>query len=218
MRSIIAPGDLVQQPTISIAHRVAGAGRIAAGGHRSGLRVDADGLHVADAAPARKDLELVSHRLQGGERRWRGTALDRDRDVGARLLEVRFRLEREARRFDRLLDRHVEVDQVDQDLELCLPESTMSLVAANREVYDLVKDGIAVCVPNHEQGGQKTERVRVVDWHNPGANDLLLVSQMTITGALYTCRPDLIGFVNGLPLLIVELKKPGVPARSSSPW
>jgi type I restriction enzyme R subunit len=79
--------------------------------------------------------------------------------------------------------------------------STMSLVAANREVYDLVKDGIAVSVPDHEQGGQKTERVRVIDWQKPGANDFLLVSQMTITGALYTCRPDLIGFVNGLPLV-----------------
>ncbi len=38
---------------------------------------------------------------------------------------------------------------------------------------------------------------------------------MTITGSLYTCRPDLIGFVNGLPLVVVELKKPGVSARQA---
>ena len=38
---------------------------------------------------------------------------------------------------------------------------------------------------------------------------------MTITGDLYTCRPDLIGFVNGLPLVVIELKKPGVPARQA---
>src|SRR5690349_6615467 len=70
--------------------------------------------------------------------------------------------------------------------------STMSLVAANREVYDLVKNGIPVSVPDREHGGQKTERLRVIDWQNPLAgNDFLLVSQMTITGALYTCRPDL---------------------------
>jgi len=37
--------------------------------------------------------------------------------------------------------------------------------------------------------------VRVIDWDNPKANDFLLVSQMTITGPFYTCRPDLIGFV-----------------------
>ncbi len=93
--------------------------------------------------------------------------------------------------------------------------STMSLVAANREVYDLLKNGISVSVPDREHGGQKTERVRIIDWLNPRGNDFLLVSQMTITGALYTCRPDLIGFVNGLPLVVVELKKPGVPAKQA---
>ncbi len=36
---------------------------------------------------------------------------------------------------------------------------------------------------------------------------------MTVTGQLYTCRPDLIRFVNGLPLVVIELKKPGVPTR-----
>jgi type I restriction enzyme, R subunit len=94
--------------------------------------------------------------------------------------------------------------------------STMSLVAANREAYDLLKNGISVSVPDREHGGQKMERVRIIDWLNPlSGNDFLLVSQMTITGALYTCRPDLIGFVNGLPLVMVELKKPGIPAKQA---
>ena len=93
--------------------------------------------------------------------------------------------------------------------------STMSLAAANRDVYNLLKDGIPVSVPDEHEGGHKTERVKVIDWLNPIANDFLLASQMTITGQLYTCRPDLIGFVNGLPLVVVELKKPGVPARQA---
>ena len=94
--------------------------------------------------------------------------------------------------------------------------ATMSLVAANREVYDLLKTGVPVSVTDREQGGQKTERVRVIDWQQPlVGNDFLLVSQMTVTGALYTVRPDLIGFVNGLPLVVVELKKPGVPAKQA---
>ena len=38
---------------------------------------------------------------------------------------------------------------------------------------------------------------------------------MSVTGALYTCRPDLVGFVNGLPLVVVELKKPGIPAKQA---
>ena len=99
--------------------------------------------------------------------------------------------------------------------ELARDRSAMSLAAANRDVWNLLRDGVTVSVPDLERGGLKTERVRVIDWENPQGNDFLLVSQMTITGELYTCRPDLIGFVNGLPLVVIELKKPGVLARAS---
>ncbi|MGB4855031.1 MAG: HsdR family type I site-specific deoxyribonuclease, partial [Candidatus Dechloromonas phosphoritropha] len=99
--------------------------------------------------------------------------------------------------------------------ELTHDRSAMSLEAANREIYRLLKEGIAVSVPDRERGGQKTERLRVVDWQHPENNDFVLVSQLTVTGALYTCRPDLVGFVNGLPWVVIELKKPGVPARAA---
>ena len=99
--------------------------------------------------------------------------------------------------------------------ELTRDRSAMSLEAANREVYLLLKEGIKVSVPDRERGGQKTERLRVMDWEHPANNDFLLVSQFSVTGALYTCRPDLVGFVNGLPLVVIELKKPGVPARAA---
>jgi len=99
--------------------------------------------------------------------------------------------------------------------ELVRDRSAMSLEAANREVYHLLKEGLKVSIPDRERGGQKTERLRVVDWQTPANNDFLLVSQFSVTGALYTCRPDLVGFVNGLPWVVVELKKPGVPARNA---
>jgi type I restriction enzyme R subunit len=99
--------------------------------------------------------------------------------------------------------------------ELARDRSAMSPEAANREVYRLLKDGIPVSIPDREHGGQKTERLRVLDWEQPANNDFLLVSQFSVTGALYTCRPDLVGFVNGLPLVVIELKKPGVPARAA---
>lgn len=99
--------------------------------------------------------------------------------------------------------------------ELARDRSSMSLEAANREVYRLLKDGIPVSVPDREQGGQKTERLRVVDWVHPEQNEFLLVSQLSVVGSLYTCRPDLVGFVNGLPWVVIELKKPGVPARAA---
>ena len=99
--------------------------------------------------------------------------------------------------------------------ELVRDRSAMSLEAANRETYRLIKDGIPVSIPDREHGGQKTERLRVVDWAQPERNDFLLVSQFSVVGSLYTCRPDLVGFVNGLPLVVIELKKPGVPVREA---
>ena len=109
--------------------------------------------------------------------------------------------------------------------ELTRDRSAMSLEAANREVYLLLKEGIRVSVADTEpsppspsprgRGGQKTERVRIIDWENPAANDFLLVNQFSVTGALYTCRPDLVGFVNGLPFVVIEFKKPGVPVRQA---
>lgn len=99
--------------------------------------------------------------------------------------------------------------------ELSRDRSAMTPAAANRELWALMRDGVKVSVPDLVKGGLKIERVRVVDWKNPAANDFLLVSQMTIVGQLYTCRPDLIGFVNGLPWVVIELKKPGVPARQA---
>lgn len=101
------------------------------------------------------------------------------------------------------------IDQLTRD------RSAMSLAAANREVYSFLKDGIPVSVPDAKGGGQKIERVRVVDWENPAANDFLVVSQLSVTGPLYTRRPDIVGFVNGLPLVVIELKKPGVPAQQA---
>ncbi|XZE46095.1 type I restriction endonuclease subunit R [Pirellulaceae bacterium SH467] len=99
--------------------------------------------------------------------------------------------------------------------ELARDRSAMSLEAANREVYRLLKEGIPVSIPDREHGGQKTERLRVMDWEQPEQNDFLLVSQLSVVGSLYTCRPDLVGFVNGLPWVVIELKKPGVPARAA---
>jgi type I restriction enzyme R subunit len=97
--------------------------------------------------------------------------------------------------------------------ELSRDRSAMSLAAANREVHTLITQGVPVSIPDPVNGGTTSQRLRVIDWNQPEANDFLLVSQLWISGSLYTRRPDLVGFVNGLPLLNIELKKPGVAAR-----
>ncbi len=66
--------------------------------------------------------------------------------------------------------------------------SAMLVPAANLEVYELLKEGVLVSIPDGQHGGQKQERLRVIDWQTPEANDFLAVNQMSITGPLYTCR------------------------------
>jgi len=95
-------------------------------------------------------------------------------------------------------------------LELAITEiirdrSTLPLTAANQDVYKLIKDGVKVKFKD-EQGKNREETVRVLDWDKPAENDFLLVSQLWVAGDIYTKRPDLLGFVNGLPLVFIELK------------
>jgi type I restriction enzyme R subunit len=90
--------------------------------------------------------------------------------------------------------------------ELTRDRSRLSRVAANREIYHLLKNGVRIPVPDPEGDGETVEVVRVVDWDEPANNDFLLCSQFWVTGEMHTRRADLVGFVNGLPLLFIELK------------
>ena len=89
--------------------------------------------------------------------------------------------------------------------QLTRDRSTMSIVNANYELNKLIKDGVRANI-HDEHGALKTINLRVIDFDNSDNNDFLLVSQLWITGELHKRRPDLIGFVNGLPLVLVELK------------
>src|SRR5213593_4342136 len=116
--------------------------------------------------------------------------------------------------------RYTEGQLVEQPAIGLFAELGWQTASALEEVFGAPSPGLRPPSPapageGHGRGGQKTERLRVLDWEHPAINDFLLVSQLSVTGALYTCRPDLIGFVNGLPLVVIELKKPGVPARQA---
>jgi len=89
--------------------------------------------------------------------------------------------------------------------EIIKDRSAMSMVNANHEIWRLLKDGVKVETEN-KKGERRIERVKVIDFENPKENHFMLVSQMWITGELHKRRPDLIGFVNGLPLVLIELK------------
>ena len=91
--------------------------------------------------------------------------------------------------------------------ELTRSRSVMSDVEANREIYILLKDGIRVTVSDPSGNSETTEVLQVIDWETPENNDFLAVSQFSVTGEMYTKRPDLICFVNGIPLVLMEFKR-----------
>lgn len=81
----------------------------------------------------------------------------------------------------------------------------LSLVNANQTLYKLLKEGVKVQFRNAENE-ETEERVNIIDWQKPENNDFFLASQFWIVGETYTRRTDLIGFINGIPLVFIELK------------
>ena len=80
-----------------------------------------------------------------------------------------------------------------------------SLIEANRDLYVWLRDGIPVDI--EEDGHRRQAFVAVFDWADITHNDWLIVNQFTVKGTK-TVRPDMVAFVNGLPLAVIELKNP----------
>lgn len=80
-----------------------------------------------------------------------------------------------------------------------------SALALNREKYALLRDGVTVTF-HDEKGELVRRRLRVFDYENPGNNHFLAVRELWVRGDLYRRRADIVGFVNGIPLLFMELK------------
>jgi type I restriction enzyme R subunit len=89
--------------------------------------------------------------------------------------------------------------------ELARGRGAIDPIRANAEFHDLLREGVKVDVCGHD-GARIKETVRVINWQTPEQNDFFLASQVWFAGELYTKRADLIGFVNGLLLLFIELK------------
>jgi type I restriction enzyme, R subunit len=89
--------------------------------------------------------------------------------------------------------------------ELGRDRSLLTPDRANQEIYHLLKEGVKV-THRTADGEDRVELVRVIDWTRPDNNDFFMAQQLRIAGEVHNRRPDLIGFVNGLPLLFIELK------------
>lgn len=89
--------------------------------------------------------------------------------------------------------------------EITRPRAAMHYARANQEVHALIRDRAEVSV-RQPDGTALPERLAIIDWENPENNDFLLVSQLWVHSDLYHRRADLVGFVNGIPLVFIELK------------
>ncbi len=93
-------------------------------------------------------------------------------------------------------------DALRQVLNLDIP----ALLSANRAFHRLLVNGVPV---EYQRDGETVgDFVRLVDFANPTANEWLAINQFSIKGPKHTRRPDIILFINGLPLVVLELKNP----------
>src|SRR5471032_3596658 len=119
-----------------------------------------------------------------------------------RQVQLAFRLREAIHRLNLDLPVTAREDALRQILDLGIP----SLLSANRHFHRLLVGGIPV--QYQKDGETRGDFVRLIDWADVKANDWVAVNQFSIQGPKHTRRPDIILFVNGLPLVLLELKNP----------
>ena len=107
----------------------------------------------------------------------------------------------------------------DKQLQECVERmteymSSQTLMQINEQKYRLIRDGIPV-TRTKLNGETEEVRARVIDFSSPEKNNFLCVRELWVYGAVYHRRADIVGFVNGLPLLFIELKNHNVAVEDA---
>ena len=92
--------------------------------------------------------------------------------------------------------------------------STASLIQINEEKYNYLRDGIPVTVKRPD-GRTEIKKAAIIDFNNAHNNEFLAVKEFIVHGDLYNRRADIVGFVNGIPLLFIESKRPDIDVRNA---
>ncbi|MDX9714199.1 MAG: type I restriction endonuclease subunit R [Dissulfurispiraceae bacterium] len=109
----------------------------------------------------------------------------------------------------RLLNPALPESVLDEALKVVLAIYSPQLVDANETFHRLLTEGVPVTVM--KDGQERGERVWLVDFSNPEKNLFFVVNQFTVVEGEQNKRPDLVLYVNGLPLVVIELKNPADP-------
>lgn len=78
---------------------------------------------------------------------------------------------------------------------------------ANREIYSMITGGVKINIRD-EKGEERGLRVKLIDFENPQNNDFLVVNQFAVQGGEKLRRQDVVIFINGIPVVLFELKSP----------
>lgn len=109
----------------------------------------------------------------------------------------------------RFINPHLPYDTVEQVVRTAQRPPYPTLIQNNRWLYGLLTDGVEVEYRDAATGENRGGRARLVDFDNPANNDFLVVRQQTVpTTNGKVIRPDLVVYLNGLPLSVIELKDP----------
>jgi len=107
----------------------------------------------------------------------------------------------------RQLNPHIPAGAQDEACRMVLNPNIPGQVQANRQMHRWLVEGVPV--QYQKDGETRGDRVKLVDWTNTARNDWLALNQFSIQGPKLTRRPDVVLFLNGLPVVVVELKNPG---------
>ncbi len=99
----------------------------------------------------------------------------------------------------------IPIDAIHEALRIIQRQETPSLVEENRRVHQMLVDGIDVEFPI-EDGTIRGDKVWLIDFTEPANNDWIVTNQFTVVEGKYNRRPDVVVFINGMPLVVIELK------------
>lgn len=155
---------------------------------------------------------FIEELVEYGYTHFTGAQLDDERQKNHMILEKRFRTA------IKRLNPWISEGNIDKIVHKFTAVTTTDLWETNHKIFDWLF-GEGVTVEQDLGGGKKGQTIRLFNFDEPTSadNEYLVVNQMTITNANGSIRPDILLYINGLPLVIVECKSPKLQPEKQLP-
>ncbi len=98
-------------------------------------------------------------------------------------------------------------DNITNVVNKILKSESPTLVEENQRLHKYMVEGIDLEI-NDKTGNRRTHKIKIIDFDNPENNEWFAVNQFTVNQGVYSRKPDIVVFINGLPVSVIELKNP----------